>query len=45
MVHKYFFNMFYNKINKKKYKLQIWQYNICYTNIIKIKNEIILEKM
>lgn len=32
----------YNKINKKEYKLQIWQYNICYADIIAKKIVIIL---
>lgn len=44
MVHKYLLKAFYNKINKKEYNLQIWQYNICHTNIVAIKNIIILEK-
>lgn len=43
-MYKYFFKVFYNKINKKEYNLQIWQYNIYYTNIIIIKDVIILEK-
>ena len=38
MVYKYLVNTFYNKINKKEYDLQIWQYNIRYTNIIAIKD-------
>lgn len=33
------------KIYKKKYKLQIWQYNIYHINIITIKDVIILEKV
>lgn len=36
--------MFYNKTNKKEYNLQIWQNNIRYTNIISVKNIIILKK-
>lgn len=44
MVYKYFLKTFYNKINKKKYNLQIWQYNIWHTNIIAIKIVIILAK-
>lgn len=44
MANKYLFKAFYNKTNKKKYNLQIWQNNICYTNIIIIKNVIILIK-
>ena len=31
--------------DKKKYDLQIWQHNICHTNIIAIKNMIIEEKI
>ena len=42
--HKYLFKAFYNKTNKKEYKLQVWQYNIWYTNIIAIKKVIILKK-
>ena len=36
--HKYLLKAFYNKINKKEYDLQIWQYNVCHTNIIAMKN-------
>lgn len=36
--HKYLLKVFYNKINKKRYNIQIWQYNICHTNVIAIKN-------
>lgn len=43
-VYKYFLKVFYNKTNKKEYELQIWQNNICYTNIIAMKSVIILEK-
>ncbi len=43
-VHKYLLKAFYNRINKKKYDLQIRQHNICYTNIIPMKNVIIWEK-
>lgn len=31
-------------MNKKLYDSKIWQYNISYTNIIRIKDIIILEK-
>lgn len=41
--HKYFFKPFNNKINKKKYNLEIWKHNICHINIIMIKDIIILE--
>lgn len=43
--YKYFFKAFYNKIIKKEYNSQIWSYNICYTNIIAIKDLIILNKI
>lgn len=43
-VHKYLFKAFYKKTNHKKYDLQIWQYNIDHTNIITMKDVIILEK-
>lgn len=39
-----FLKIFYYKTNKKKYNFQIWQYIICYINIIIIKNRIILKK-
>lgn len=45
MAYKYLFKAFYNKSNKKEYKLQIWQHNMYYTNIIVIKDVIILEKV
>ena len=41
--HKYFLKTFYNKTNKKEYNSQIWQYNVCHTNIIAIK-DVISEK-
>ena len=31
-------------MNKKEYNSQIWQYNICNTNIIAMKDMIIFEK-
>lgn len=37
--------MFYKKINKNEYNSEIWQNNIYYTNIIVIKDMIILEKI
>lgn len=43
-VHKYFLKTFYNKANKNKSDSQIWQYNVCHTNIIAMKGVIILEK-
>ena len=42
--YKYIFKVFYNRINKKKYESQIWQHNVRHTNIIAMKNVIILEK-
>lgn len=45
MPHKYLLKAFYNKINKKEYNLQIWQYNVCHTNKIAIKDLIILKKV
>lgn len=42
--YKYFFKIFYNRTNKKKYNLQIWQYNVHHINIIVMKNIIILKK-
>lgn len=44
-MYKYLFKLFNNKINKKKYNLQIWQYNTNYTIIIILKDVIILEKI
>ena len=44
VAYKYFLKAFYNKKNKKEYKLQIWQYNMRHTNIIANKDVIILEK-
>lgn len=44
-VHKYLLKVIYNKTNKKKYNSQIWQHNIRHTNIITIKDVIILEKV
>ena len=44
VMYKNFLKTFYNRTNKKKYKLQIWQYNVWYINIIAIKNVIISEK-
>ena len=42
--HKSLLKAFYNKINKKEYKSQIWQHNMRHTNIIAMKDVIILEK-
>ena len=42
--HKYLLKVFYNRTNKKEYDVQIWQYNIRYTNVIAIKDVIISKK-
>ena len=42
--YKYFVKAFYNRTNKKEYDLQIWQYNICHTNIITMEDVISEEK-
>ena len=42
--HKYLLNPFYNRTNKKKYDAQIWQHNICYINVITMKDVIISKK-
>lgn len=39
-----FLQVFYNKTNKKEYDLQIWQYTMRYTNIMAIKDIILLKK-
>ena len=44
MAYKYFLKTFYNKMHKKEYKSQIRQHNLQYTNIIAMKDVIILEK-
>ena len=44
-MHKELLEVFYNKINKKEYDLQIWLYNIHYTNIIAIKDVFISEQI
>lgn len=44
VVHKYLLKVFYNKTNKKEYKLQICQHNVWYTNIIAMKDIVILGK-
>lgn len=45
IANKYFLKAFQNKINKKEYNLQIWQHNVSYTNIIVIKDMIILKRI
>ncbi len=44
-VYKYLLNAFYNRTNKKEYESQIWQHNVQHTNIIAMKDVIILEKV
>lgn len=41
----YFYKVFYNRTNKKKYNLQIEQHNVCHTNIVVMKDMIIKEKV
>ena len=43
-VHKYLLKAFYNRTNKKEYDVQIWQHNVCHTNIIAIKDVVISKK-
>lgn len=45
MMYKYFLKAFYNKTNKKKYKLQISLNNVYYTNIIAMKDVINTKKV
>ena len=42
--HKYLLKAFYNKTNKKEYDAQIWQHNVRHTNVIAMKDVIILKK-
>ena len=44
-MHKYLLKAFSNKTSKKEYKLQIWQHNVHHTNIIAIKDVIILDQV
>ena len=44
IAHKYFLKALYNRTYKKEYKLQIQQHNVWYTNIILMKDMIILKK-
>lgn len=44
VTHIFLLKVFYNKTNKKEYDLQIWKHYIYNTNIIVIKNIIILKK-
>lgn len=41
----YLIKAFYNKINNKEYKLQIWQHNVQHINIITMKDIIFLDKV
>ena len=42
--HKYLFKAFYNRTNKKKYDVQIRQYNVRHTNVIAMKDVVISQK-
>lgn len=44
MANKYLLKVFYYKINKKEYNLQICQYNICHINRIVMKDIIATAK-
>ena len=44
-MHKYLFKVFYKKTNKKKYKLQILEYNIHHTNVIAMQDAILIAKI
>ena len=44
-VYKYLFKVFYRQINRKKYELQILQYNIYYNNIPAMQNTLFLAKI
>ena len=41
VAHKYLLKAFYNRTHQKEYDAQIWQHNICHTNIIAMKDVII----
>ena len=43
-VYKSFLKAFYNRTNKKKYDVQIWQHNVCHTNVIAMKDMITSKK-
>ncbi len=42
VAYKYLLKAFYNRTNKKEYHSQIQQYNVCYTNIIAMKDVILV---
>ena len=44
-MHKYLFKVFYRKINKKEYKLQILEYNKYHINLIALQNIILIVKV
>lgn len=44
-MHELFLKVFYSWTNKKKYKKQILQYNICYTNKLAMQNTILIAKI
>lgn len=43
--YKLFFKVFYRQTNKKEYKSQILEHNLCYTNIITMHNIIVIANM
>ena len=43
--HLYFLKGFYKRINKKEYKSQILEHNICHTNIIAMQDVILIAKV
>ena len=45
VMYEYLLKAFYNRTNKKEYKLQIWQHNVRHININAMKDIIILEKV
>ena len=45
VVYKYLLKVFYRRINKKEYKLQIFEHNIRHINIIAMQNAILIVKV
>ena len=45
IVYKYLLKVFYGKTNKKEYKSQILEHNICYTNVIAMQDTILIAKV
>ncbi len=44
-IHKYLLKAFYRRTNKKEYKSQILEHNICLTNIIAMQDAILIVKV